>query len=1265
MSISQHVDEETLLLTKRVFDVSPDHISVLGTDYRYRRVNPAYEKAHGLPLKKIIGFHVADLLGQETFEQVAKHKLDQCLAGETVIYEDWFEFASIGVRYMMVTYTPLLLDDGRVDGVVVVSRDSTELKIAELKGVKLEHALDHAMEGIGLHDENGIFTYVNSAEAAIYGYEPHELLGKSWKEQYDAEQISQIEEEVIPFLQTQGKWNGPLIGRKKTGELFDVEVSLTLLKEKDGCIKGLLCTCRDITERKLAEEALQESETRLQSILDNSPGLIFLKDLKGRYLHVNRQFKQVFQLTNKAILGYTDDEVFSAEQATHFTKHDRQVMESQKLLEFEEVAMQEDGLHTSIVHKFPLFNHKGEMFAVGGITTDITERKKMEEQLRETQNFSTSIIENIPNMVFVKDAKNLRFVRVNKAGESLVGYSREDLIGKNDYDFFPKEEANFFTAYDRKVLESGTLVDIAEEPIHTSQNGTRILHTKKIPLCDEKGEPQFLLGISEDITDRKRAREDLRQSQQAYEDLVNSIEGIVWECEFPSYRFTFVSQQAERLLGYPIQQWIEEPDFFGKHLHPEDQERALGYCFRETIQKRDHEVEYRMIASDGHVVWLRDLVTVVIEDDQPIKVRGVMFDITERKHAEEALEESRKRFQTIFQSAGIGMALVDNDGHFIETNLSLEKFLGYTQEELKNKSFVDVTFKEDIGGNLEFFHELKIGTRNSYTMAKRYVRKDDQVVWGHLTVTSIRRVSGEFEYAIAMIEDITEKKQSEHKLEKWATIFQNTQWGIAVSLGDSSDFELVNKAYARMHGYSVKELIGKPVAQVFAPEFKSQLPRFIQKIHDQGYLSFEATHIRKDGSTFPALVTVSAIKDSMGIVLYRVANVIDISDRKNAEEALRTSESTLKSFFDSAPLMMGIVELENDDIRHISDNSATGSFWGCDVSIMKDQLASGLGVPVEIRKIWINHYRDCQMRGVPSQFEYEHKSEGGNKWLSATVTLINNSPTSIPRFAYVIEDITDRKRMEDELRRYADGLEAEVSRRTQRIYELEQRRMQVEKLAALAQVAAGVAHEINNPLASISQSMLLLKGAISPQHSNFHYVGKIDECIERIAHIVKQLYQLYRPEPKLTDPIDLISVVRAVIDIMTPSASKKKVFIQSELPEGRLLAKISRVDLTQVLCNLLQNAIDVSPPQGSIVMKVVQAPDSTAFHIQDHGPGIVSAIRAHIFEPFFTTKQGSPEGGMGLGLAVSRSLVVSMGGNLDYFPNPAGGTIFRVKFSRE
>jgi PAS domain S-box-containing protein len=150
-------------------------------------------------------------------------------------------------------------------------------------------------------------------------------------------------------------------------------------------------------------------------------------------------------------------------------------------------------------------------------------RKETEAALEQANRFLDTVLEHIPNMIFVKDAKELRFIRFNKAGEELLGHKKSDLIGKNDFDFFPEEQAEFFTAKDRDVLKNGRLVDIKEEPISTRNRGMRWLHTKKIPVTGDDGRPQFLLGISEDITEQKKQEEAIMQLNKELEAFSYSV----------------------------------------------------------------------------------------------------------------------------------------------------------------------------------------------------------------------------------------------------------------------------------------------------------------------------------------------------------------------------------------------------------------------------------------------------------------------------------------------------------------------------------------------------------------------------------------------------------------------------------------------------------------------------------------------------------------------------------------------------------------------
>ena len=156
--------------------------------------------------------------------------------------------------------------------------------------------------------------------------------------------------------------------------------------------------------------------------------------------------------------------------------------------------------------------------------SDITERKQAGATLLAANQFLDSVIENIPAMIFVKDAADLRFVRVNRAEEELLGYSRDDLIGKSDYDLFPKEQADFFTGKDREVLASGRVADIPEEPILTRNKGERLLHTKKLPIHDEHGQPRYLLGICQDVTEQKEKEREILRLNAALEKHAAEVE---------------------------------------------------------------------------------------------------------------------------------------------------------------------------------------------------------------------------------------------------------------------------------------------------------------------------------------------------------------------------------------------------------------------------------------------------------------------------------------------------------------------------------------------------------------------------------------------------------------------------------------------------------------------------------------------------------------------------------------------------------------------
>jgi PAS domain S-box-containing protein len=297
----------------------------------------------------------------------------------------------------------------------------------------------------------------------------------------------------------------------------------------------------------------------LEQILNSISDPIFVKDRQHRLVYVNEAECRLSGLAPEDMIGKTDYDFFPKEQVDIFWKKDEVVFDTgEEDINEENLTETEGTLRTIVTKKSRYVDLEGQAYVVG-IIRDITERKQAEEEvrklntelerrvvkrtaelveaiarqeaeiaerrraeeaLRNSEQFVNSIVENIPDMLFVKDAEQLRFVRFNKAAEQMIGYPREMMIGKTDHDFFPKEEADFFVHKDRKVLDEKILVEIPEEAMHTRNMGERILHTKKIPLLDQNGNSLYLLGIAEDITERKRAEEELKKYRGHLEELI-------------------------------------------------------------------------------------------------------------------------------------------------------------------------------------------------------------------------------------------------------------------------------------------------------------------------------------------------------------------------------------------------------------------------------------------------------------------------------------------------------------------------------------------------------------------------------------------------------------------------------------------------------------------------------------------------------------------------------------------------------------------------
>ena len=207
------------------------------------------------------------------------------------------------------------------------------------------------------------------------------------------------------------------------------------------------------------------------------------------------------------------------------------------------------------------------------------------------------------------------------------------------------------------------------------------------------------------------------------------------------FQFTYVSDFAETMLGFTPQECCA-PGFWPSHIHPEDRDRAIRYCLDLTAAKKDHRFEYRMIAADGSIVWVEDVVKVVVKGGKVVALRGVLIDINERKQAEEKLSESEARFRGAFDFAAIGMALVAPNGRWLRVNRSLCDIVGYTGGGLLARDFQSITHPHDLNADLEFVRRMLAGSIGYYHMEKRYFHKTGRIVWILLSVSMVRDAQG-------------------------------------------------------------------------------------------------------------------------------------------------------------------------------------------------------------------------------------------------------------------------------------------------------------------------------------------------------------------------------------------------------------------------------------------------------------------------------------------------------------------------------------------
>lgn len=400
----------------------------------------------------------------------------------------------------------------------------------------LQSVLDGVADGVVMANEHGEFQVWNAAAERIIGSGAANVPITRWSEHYalfQPDTVTLYPPEQLPLVRAligESVSNEVIFLRSRgRGEGIWISVNAEPLRDETGRLTGGVAAFRDITAQKKADEALRASEARFRAIMDNSPALIFLKDLQGRYLEVNRRFEEVFHVGNDQVLGKTDEEIFPAAEAACYRANDRHVLRSGAPMEFEETAVREDGTHTSLVVKFPLKNAEGRCDALCGFATDITDRKRAEAERQRLVKDRLLLLESTGEGIYGVDLHK-RFTFINKAAARMLGYRPDELLGKNTHDLvhhsrpdgsaYPISECRIY-----RCFSTGEGCQVEDEVLWRKDGTSFPVQYSAFPIMEGDAMVGAVVTFT-DITERKRWAEALQQTLEQLRTLSRRLEVV-------------------------------------------------------------------------------------------------------------------------------------------------------------------------------------------------------------------------------------------------------------------------------------------------------------------------------------------------------------------------------------------------------------------------------------------------------------------------------------------------------------------------------------------------------------------------------------------------------------------------------------------------------------------------------------------------------------------------------------------------------------------
>jgi PAS domain S-box-containing protein len=672
-----------------------------------------------------------------------------------------------------------------------------------------------------------------------------------------------------------------------------VKVLNDLRQEHDKLVKSYE-TFR--TEVRKDEELI----LKLLTAINTTSDAIFLTDIEGVITYINSGFTTLYGYTSAEVVGKVtpriiksgllDKEVYEGFWGTLKNKTEVKGEILNKRKNGELVII--DGTAS------PIFDDQNTIIGFIGIQRDINERKQTEKALLESEKKFRTLVEYVGEGIgFVSPDEEFLFA--NSAAERIFGVGKGELLGKNLKEFLSEDQ--YLSILNQTKIRTKGQNSIYEFELTRTDGKKRNVLITAVPQFNDNNKFIGTHGIFRDFTERKNMEEALRESESSLRNAQEIAKMGSWELDVTNQK---VKWSENCFVIYGIKPFEIEPTFeyFKSRVHPDDL-HLVDESFENTVRNKETFIpEMRIIFPDGTFKWFQTNIVPIFQDDKLVALHGINLDITERKQAEKDLQKSEEKFSSIMENSADAIFISTQQGKYVYTNKAVSVLLGYTSEEMKSKTIVDLSPPNKIEAYFEFFK--KILSEGKGFAEVELLKKD-----GYFISTDLNTVLLPDGMVYGSCRDITERKQVELALkeseEKYKSLIETSNIGIGLSKGDKSIF--ANTALQEISGYAENEIIINSFIDLFHPDDK---PLVIERMKKRrmGELipnNLQARIIRKNGDILYAEIGTSAffVNDEQ----YVQATFIDITERMLAEQALKESETKLRQLNVDKDLFISIL----------------------------------------------------------------------------------------------------------------------------------------------------------------------------------------------------------------------------------------------------------------------------------------------------------------------------------------------------------------------